>query len=448
MRRALLLLLAGCHATQPDKTLHGDALKNPESCKPCHASHYDEWSGSMHAYASDDPVFLAMNARGQRETKGALGGFCVKCHAPQAFADGLSKDGLNLDKVPAASKGVTCFFCHSVESVNGVHDNPLALAGDEVLRGGIADPLDNPAHAASYSPLLDHGRIESAATCGACHDIVNANGVALERTFGEWKASQWGNGTVPGFTCGTCHMSPRKQPAADFPGVSLRTVHSHQWPAVDTALTAFPHAADQKSAIEALLLKDTLVGQLCVDPPLADQSLTVRLETFAGHDFPSGASQDRRLWLEIVGYQADKVLFQSGVVPAGKSPADVGDPQLLLFRDVIFDSGGKEAHMFWDAHGSKSKLLTPLPDPPPPAQGHTYSQTYKFPTKDGLADRITMKVYLQPLGLDVLQSLVDSGDLDKKYLALVPTFQALPPIEWHDKDGFACFPKDVLKPPM
>jgi hypothetical protein len=38
----------------------------------------------MHAYAAEDPVFLAMNARGQRETQGALGAFCVNCHAPLA----------------------------------------------------------------------------------------------------------------------------------------------------------------------------------------------------------------------------------------------------------------------------------------------------------------------------------------------------------------------------
>ena len=32
----------------------------------------------MHAYASDDPVFQAMNKRAQRETNGALGDFCVR----------------------------------------------------------------------------------------------------------------------------------------------------------------------------------------------------------------------------------------------------------------------------------------------------------------------------------------------------------------------------------
>ena len=73
----------------------------------------------MHAYAAEDPVFLAMNARGQRETNGALGDFCVKCHAPLAVELGLTTDGLNLGEIPPHLAGVTCFFCHTVESVEG-----------------------------------------------------------------------------------------------------------------------------------------------------------------------------------------------------------------------------------------------------------------------------------------------------------------------------------------
>src|SRR3954465_428275 len=58
-----------------------EKLMDPETCKGCHPKHYEEWSGSMHAYAAVDPVFNAMNKRGQRETSGQLGKFCVQCHA-------------------------------------------------------------------------------------------------------------------------------------------------------------------------------------------------------------------------------------------------------------------------------------------------------------------------------------------------------------------------------
>ena len=45
-----------------------DRLRGPQ--------HYDAWQRSMHAYAADDPVFIAMNQRGQRLTAGRLGKFC------------------------------------------------------------------------------------------------------------------------------------------------------------------------------------------------------------------------------------------------------------------------------------------------------------------------------------------------------------------------------------
>ena len=116
-------------------------LMDPGTCNECHKDHYAEWSGSMHAYASKDPVFRAMNARMQRETNGAMGDFCVQCHAPLAVQLGLTTDGLNLEEVPAYAQGITCYFCHTVEAVEGAHNNPLALADDLVMRGAYADPV-------------------------------------------------------------------------------------------------------------------------------------------------------------------------------------------------------------------------------------------------------------------------------------------------------------------
>src|SRR5579859_7838804 len=130
-----------------------DQLLDPETCKTCHVDHYADWSGSMHAYASEDPVFVAMNARGQRETGGALGTFCVQCHAPMAVREGATTDGQNLAQLGPKLRGVTCFFCHSVDRVEGANDDPLHLASDLSMRGPFADPVANSAHAAIGSPL-------------------------------------------------------------------------------------------------------------------------------------------------------------------------------------------------------------------------------------------------------------------------------------------------------
>src|ERR1700722_16297846 len=128
-----------CAQANPPTYFSRDDLLDPKTCNQCHVDHYADWSASMHAYASDDPVFLAMNKRGQRETNGQLGNFCVNCHAPmfvrqnpgknmgQALADGQT--------VPDELKGVTCYFCHSIESVDPAHNNGLVnLASDLVMR--------------------------------------------------------------------------------------------------------------------------------------------------------------------------------------------------------------------------------------------------------------------------------------------------------------------------
>ena len=143
------------------------AMLDPTTCQSCHPAHVHDWAGSMHAYASDDPIFIAMNARGQRETNGALGDFCVKCHAPMALREGATKDGLNLATVPSALKGVTCLFCHSVASVEGAHDAAVTLSADLAMRGEYADPVANPAHASSYASrnrLMSHAEAQRS-TC-------------------------------------------------------------------------------------------------------------------------------------------------------------------------------------------------------------------------------------------------------------------------------------------
>src|SRR5690606_31553206 len=123
-----------------------EALQDPETCAECHPDHYREWLGSMHAYAAEDPVFRAMNAKAQRETNGEIGDFCVRCHAPVAVELGLTQDGLNLDELPREVQGVTCWYCHQVEAIEGTHNNPLRIAMDAVMRGDVREALEPDVH--------------------------------------------------------------------------------------------------------------------------------------------------------------------------------------------------------------------------------------------------------------------------------------------------------------
>jgi hypothetical protein len=409
-------------------------LLDPETCAACHSDHYQEWSGSMHAYAAEDPLFLAMNARAQREA--GLGDFCVKCHAPLAVREGMTTDGLNLAQLPRQLKGVTCYFCHSAEAVKGTHDNPVQLADDKFMRAAIADPLPNPAHASSYSGLQDRSHIGSADLCGSCHDIQNQHGVDLERTFSEWRSSAFAQ-APGGTTCGQCHMAESKAltPAAYIAGAVPRRTHAHDFPAVDLALGAFPNRKAQRASVQRLL-DTTVQSALCVRGLGSNKSLMVILDNVAaGHAWPSGVAHDRRAWVELNGDQTDELVYQSGVVPTGMSPTLLDDPDLWLLRDCGYDQQGKHVAMFWEARGIESLLL--------PGQltfdatDRRFYQTHvyrTYPRAGGTLgfdlDRVSMQLHLSPVGLDVADDLIESGDLEPAVREQLTTFDVGALLVW------------------
>jgi hypothetical protein len=438
-------------------------LKDPATCERCHPKHYREWEASMHAYASIDPVFIAMNKRGQRETGGKLGDFCVNCHAPIAVREKLiSPGGLDVESAPKWAQGVTCYFCHNaigLENPEQHFNGNLKLANDRTMRGSF-EALDPGVHGVAKSSFHDDLSKDSSLLCGSCHDVENGDGVRIERTFDEYKKSMFSfeepanpdAGTSPE-TCQGCHMPVTQD--RDFIAVNpdlnstLRTPrrshHEHRWPAVDIALTDdFPGQAEHRALTECELHVSVSISSVEVDPLGA---ITVRLETFAGHAQPSGTAQDRRMWLEFIAYDADgKVMFESGTIADGEVEQERNDArpnrrQLLMFRDHLLDAAGNEVHMFWQAQQpSKSELLLP-----PRWSGDVHSREVKFQTPGFRRPaRAVMRLRMRPMGMDVLQSLVDSGDLDPKFLAKVPTFTINNSyVEWRAAD-----PPGMLREPQ
>jgi hypothetical protein len=411
-------------------------MLDPQTCASCHIDHYRDWSGSMHAYASDDPVFLAMNNRGQTETGGQLGSFCVKCHAPMALSEGATVDGTNLATVPRALKGVTCFFCHSIDAVTGSHNAAVTQSDDLVMRGEYSDPVPSTAHASTYAVLQDRDRAESAGLCGACHDIVNTNGAAIERTYAEWQSSIFAD-PQGGNTCGQCHMdqSVTPVPIAQAPNAKARDYHDHDFPGVDVALDpSFPNADTERQKVQAFL-QTTLQTALCVTAQGAVRVIVDNVS--AGHFWPSGAAQDRRAWAEVIASTGGQVFYQSGVVPDGTPVVSVeGDPDLWLLRDCMFDATGAQVSMFWQAVTTEGNELpvpvTTNPVDPRYYQTHIYQSFPRSTTAvlPQMPDQVTMRIRVQPIGLDVLRDLATTGYLDAGLLASMPTWDAAPLITW------------------
>jgi hypothetical protein len=197
------------------------------------------------------------------------------------------------------------------------------------------------------------------------------------------------------------------------------------WPGVDVAISDWPDRAEYEARVDCALANSVQYTQ--ADSP-ADwdlTNLTVRLESNAGHRFPSGAAQDRRIWLEIVGYDSQGVERCS----LGKVPDDVAvagfederacDPNgFWLFRDRIFDKDGEETHMFWRADpsvvdgGFISNTLPfarPFMGTPEP---HFVENKFQVSNSIHGVTRITLRVRSRPMDFDVLEELIEKDLLD------------------------------------
>lgn len=431
-------------------SLSQEQLRDPETCKGCHTAHYRQWSGSMHAYASYDPLFLAMNRRAQEETAGELGNFCVRCHAPVAVALGLTDDGLNLSWLPSSVQGVGCYACHSVDGLAGDHNGALLLATDGVMRGGLSNPESGAPHAVGYSELLDGDRPQSSDVCGACHDVVLPGGLELERTYREWSESAFAperamsDGAV--LTCSGCHMPQTDEPTVAAGATSSEPrlgMHDHTTPAVDIALSPFPQTGDDsfdraveeehRARVQALL--DTSLGvEVCVQAlPGETAAVFVTLENAsAGHAFPSGAAQDRRVWVELRAHRGNELLFESGQAGPGEPGAPLADDNLWLFMDHIFDADDRPTTHFWNAKRIESVLI-PAPTTFDPAARDFLNNhvTRRYPrSRDaaipGVPDRVEVLVRVRPIGLEILEDLSRSGHLAPELVDAAPTFDIIP----------------------
>jgi hypothetical protein len=140
-----------------------------------------------------------------------------------------------------------------------------------------------------------------------------------------------------------------------------------------------------------------------------------------GRNWPSGATQDRRAWVEIRAFKGGRLLYQSGVVADGAEvEATPNDPDLWLIRDCIFDANKNPVDMFWQAANTSTNQLPGPKVPPSDPRSLLTHVPWAFAAMTGTAaaglpdlpDRVTMGVRLQPIGLSVLDDLVKSNDLD------------------------------------
>lgn len=336
-------------------------------CKICHPKQFTEWSRSMHAYAQQSPAFEAFNQKMLERTNGTIGTFCTRCHTPIGTALGEEGRRPNVYRSQLSMEGVTCVVCHRLKDPYYKSNGRRFLQPGKLIEGCMFGPFDDSAstEANAHAARGSH-HMKQASMCGACHDVTNPAGMRLEEAFSEWQNSP---AAKNGITCQHCHMGPipgvpvleDQRPlgrAAVVPGVKpenipLRRLSDHSFAGPDYSLlpdAEFPYKLDwmyetdyrdpskltayQRKMLERLRRKNrkelevarqqryTLLSNaaelaLCA-PTTAEVGDRIKVHVdviskLAGHNFPTGFSEERQVWVELTVYDPRGcVVFASG----------------------------------------------------------------------------------------------------------------------------------------
>lgn len=164
-----------------------------KDCRQCHSDIFELWQNSLHAKSYENPTIRATFMSIRYKYGEEVAKDCLKCHAPKAHMTGdFEPDS------PSMLEGVSCWFCHSISSINhGNIDTYYNLDTSGVIFGPY-EAGGEAGHDVKYSPLFLKSEL-----CAGCHNYVNDFGVGILETFDEWKASPYPGQEV---YCQNCHM--------------------------------------------------------------------------------------------------------------------------------------------------------------------------------------------------------------------------------------------------
>ena len=141
-------------------------------CAQCHPEIYKTWFGSLHARSFTDPAFQLPYDRIRRaDPRRSLP--CERCHNPMRFllAAGDPRSSI------FGQEGVTCDFCHSVESAATGGEFPRYMARPGIKFGPQGGRSGKSPHATRFSRLHITSTL-----CAGCHEFRNEHGIPVLST--------------------------------------------------------------------------------------------------------------------------------------------------------------------------------------------------------------------------------------------------------------------------
>lgn len=390
------------------------------TCGRCHVDIYKQWQSSAHRFGSFNNQFYRKSIEYMQDVVGTEPSkWCAGCHDHAVFFNGRFDRPIKEQiDTPEAHAGLGCMSCHAIVHVGSSMGNgdftieypplhELASSKDPMIRrlDKFLTYLDPEPHRKTFmKPFMRADQSEFCASCHKVHLDVPVNSYRWVRGFNDydnWQASGVSGQGARSFyyppepkSCGGCHM-----PLVDSndPGNVNGKVHSHRFPAANTALPYVNRDAEQLDVVTKFLQSGFITVDLfAIAPaasPLSGEGMVRRsgeapqaMSTFAvgeeaegggeatirevseysaplegegirivpgstvrvdvvvrtrgiGHFFPGGTVDAFDVWLELQAHDAaGRLLFWSGrVEEGGRGPVEKG---AHFYRSLALDGEG------------------------------------------------------------------------------------------------------------
>jgi Flp pilus assembly protein TadD len=274
-----------------------------DACKRCHEDIFKQWNGSAHHFSSFNNQWYRKSIEYMQDVVGTKPSkWCGGCHDPAVlYAGKMDTPIKQIVHSPEAQAGLGCMMCHAiadVKSTMGQGDfhleypklHELAASKSPVVRAmhDFLTKLNPEPHRRVF--LKPFMRNQTAEFCSSCHKVhldVPVNHYRWIRGFNEydnWQASGVSGQGARSFyyppnpqNCADCHMP--LEPSNDMGNVAGK-VHSHRFPAANTALPTANEDAEQLKVTENFLSS----GALTVDIFALSPEREVKAGAIAEHE--------------------------------------------------------------------------------------------------------------------------------------------------------------------
>ena len=328
----------------------------PGACANCHPQQYEEWSGSVHALAFQDPIYQGELNKGFKTVGHEVTRQCEGCHSPAGVVTAEIKGPGLKGLGPMALAGVSCDVCHSISGVTHLktpthepENGSFILApgvdtadGYRLIKRAPAKPSGGCGggfHECAESPLHLQSEL-----CAGCHQVYHYEShFPLEATYLEWKHGPYAQ---KGIQCQDCHMVDTATfiRTADTFKRPARSEYRHFFSGVNYLLYFLAGEAAKKAGNKELAASLEKKYQMALEKLKAAADLElfpiyrggalaeikVRVKNVrAGHNLPTSLTNVRELWLEVTAKDASgNLLLSSG----GFEGPGTLDPEARMFN--------------------------------------------------------------------------------------------------------------------